>query len=189
MIRGILLAGGASTRFGSQKLLHRLPSGRTIGEQSAMHLVQGCGNVLAVVRPDSDELKKLLIGAGCEVLDTEDALQGMGSSLSAAVRASDDASGWVVALADMPFILPATIAAVHRRLTQGASIVIPVVEGERGHPVGFAFHWRDALSLLTGDAGARGVIQRHAKDVSEIAVKDPNIRRDVDKPSDAMQPS
>lgn len=183
-IRGILLAGGASTRFGSQKLLHRLPNGRTIGEQSALNLVEGAGNALAVLRPGSDELKQLLAGTGCEVMETDRAFEGMGGSLSAAIAATADASGWIIALADMPFILPATIAAVRDALMGGASIAIPVVDGERGHPVGFAAEWKAELIALAGDEGARRVIARNANRVCEVAVSDSSIHKDVDQPDD-----
>ena len=40
------------------------------------------------------------------------AQEGMGASLACGVMASPDASGWIVALADMPWIRPATIQSV-----------------------------------------------------------------------------
>ena len=46
----------------------------------------------------------------------------MGLSLACGVRASADAPGWVIALADMPYILPATIAALVRCLRRGAAL-------------------------------------------------------------------
>lgn len=183
-IRGILLAGGASTRFGSQKLLHRLPNGRTIGEQSALNLIEGAGNALAVLRPGSDELKQLLAGTGCEVMETDRAFEGMGASLSAAIAAAADASGWIIALADMPFILPSTIAAVRDALADGAPIAIPVVDGQRGHPVGFAAEWRLELEALTEDEGARHLIARCGDSVREVTVADSYIHKDIDEPLD-----
>ena len=46
--------------------------------------------------------------------------------------------GWVVALADMPWIRTETIAAVADALARGAMIAAPDYAGVRGHPVGFA---------------------------------------------------
>jgi molybdenum cofactor cytidylyltransferase len=56
--------------------------------------------------------------------------------------------------------------------------------GRRGHPVGFAASCRDELLGLTGDAGARGVLQRHAAEVVAVEVDDPGILQDVDTAQD-----
>jgi molybdenum cofactor cytidylyltransferase len=184
LIRGILLAGGAASRFGSQKLLHKLADGEAIGEKSARHFHEAIGNALAVVRPGSDELKSMLLRVGCEVLETERALEGMGGSLAAAIASLDRADGYVVALADMPFIEVSSIRAVRDALLAGASIAIPAVDGERGHPVGFSAEWTEALRGLSGDEGARRIVSRQAERVTEVAVNDQNIRRDIDTPQD-----
>lgn len=183
-VRGILLAGGASSRFGSQKLLHALPDGTPIGARSAAILREGVGNALAVVRPGDVALMRIFAEAGCDVLETPRALEGMGGSLAAAVSASADAEGWIVALADMPFIQPASILAVRRALETGASIAVPCVAGKRGHPVGFSAAWRGAFSGLAGDEGARRILVANADAVTQVPVGDAGIFRDVDVPGD-----
>jgi molybdenum cofactor cytidylyltransferase len=186
MIRGILLAGGASTRFGSHKLLYELADGASIGVRSAVNLIAGVGNALAVVRPGDDRLAALLRAAGCDILVTPRALEGMGGSLAAAIGAAGDAAGWVVALADMPFIRPDTIRPVMAALTDGAIVAVPVLNasGERGHPVGFAASLAGELMLLSGDQGARAVIGKHHAELVAIVTDDNGIVRDVDVPDD-----
>jgi molybdenum cofactor cytidylyltransferase len=186
MIRGILLAGGASTRFGSHKLLHDLADGAYIGVRSAGNLIAGVGNALAVVRPGDDRLAALLRAAGCDILVTPRALEGMGGSLAAAIGAAGDAAGWVVALADMPFIQPDTIRSVKAAIMEGAIIAAPVLSssGERGHPVGFSASLAGELMLLSGDHGARAVIGEHHAELVAIATDDGGVVRDVDVPDD-----
>jgi len=186
MIRGILLAGGASTRFGSHKLLHTLDDGASIGVRSAGNLIAGVGNALAVVRPEDGRLAALLRAAGCDILVTPRALEGMGGSLAAAIGGSRDAAGWVVALADMPFIQPGTIRSVKAALTHGAIIAAPFLNSsrERGHPVGFGASLAGELMLLSGDQGARAVIGKHRAEVVAITTDDNGIVRDVDVPGD-----
>ena len=58
-IAGILLAAGTGSRFGGGKLLHPL-EGVAIGVRSARNLLQAGLSLTAVVRPDSDQLVKLL---------------------------------------------------------------------------------------------------------------------------------
>jgi molybdenum cofactor cytidylyltransferase len=192
-VRGILLCGGASTRFGSEKLMEVIaaPSNERPGERlpmgaiSARAFVAALDRVLAVTRPGAAELRELLEAQGCEVMETDRALEGLGSSLAAGVEACGDADGWIVGLGDMPFIAPETIRAVHARLREGAPIAAPVDgAGTRGHPVGFSKRFRAELLALRGDEGARGVLARHRGELAEVVVDDPGIHRDIDRRED-----
>jgi len=127
---GVLLAAGRGTRFDSSgqsnKLLAPLAEhGMSVACAAARRLRASVPTVLAVVRPGDDTLAQALNAAGCDVIFAPDAARGMGASLATAVRASLDAQGWIVALADMPWIEPATISGIARRLDAGASIVVP----------------------------------------------------------------
>ena len=185
----ILLAAGSATRFGSDKLLHSLPHEVPIAIQAARHLKAVFGeNVLAVIRPEARELADLFRKEGCKVVGCETAAQGMGASLACAVRASRDAEGFVVALADMPFIRASTIAAVRDALAAGALLAAPYFRARRGHPVGLAAKFRPALEALEGDEGARKIIQADEKSLVKIPVGDPGVIRDIDTPGDLAPP-
>ena len=122
--------------------------------------------------------------AGCNTVVCRNANEGMGTSLAAGVRATSDAKGWVIALADMPFIRPETIRIVTKALQEGAAIVAPSFRGERGHPVGFALRFCEELSSLRGDNGAREFLGQHPEWVKIFEVDDPGVVHDVDKLSD-----
>ena len=186
MIIGILLAAGAATRFGSQKLLARLPDGRRMIEASAMTLLTACaGNVVAVSRRD-DELIKVLENTGCQIVINEHAEQGMGTSIAAGVAASANATGWLIALGDMPWIRVDTVATIIDALREssGTKIVVPIFGSQRGHPVGFTGDYRARLQSLTGDSGAREIVKSDANFVEEIDVDDAGIIADVDTRGD-----
>ncbi|MFM0738132.1 nucleotidyltransferase family protein [Paraburkholderia xenovorans] len=186
---GVLLAAGLGSRFDPDglhnKLLARMPDGTPVAHEAAHRLLRIVTRVLAVVRPGSDALARLLNDAGCDVVFTADAERGMGASLAAGIEASDDAEGWIVALADMPRIDIASIEAVARALDGGASLVAPFYRGQRGHPVGFGIAHRDALLTLDGDAGARSLLM--SQNVTRLDVDDPGILRDVDTPDDLLK--
>ncbi len=186
MIRGLLLAGGAATRFGGAKLLAATAGNASpIGIRAARALVAGVGNALAVVRPGDAVLARALREAGCDVHEAADSLRGLGASLSAGVKASREADGWLVALADMPRILPATHGAVAAAIARGAKLAAPVdASGRRGHPVGFSADLLGDLAALDGDVGARGIIERHRAWLEVVRVDDPGIFFDVDTPGD-----
>jgi molybdenum cofactor cytidylyltransferase len=183
-IAGILLAGGSATRFGADKLLHPLADGTPIAVASARNLIAAVPRVVAVVRPGAPELERALRAAGAEVTVCDRAAEGMGATLAHAVRAAGDAEGWVVALADMPFVRPETIRRVAEAIEGGAAIAAPQFGGERGHPVGFAGKFRAALGALAGDAGAREILKAHAAAVARVEVDDPGVVRDIDTPAD-----
>lgn len=192
-LRGILLCGGASTRFGANKLLEILPapSNERPGERlpmaaiSARAFVAALDRVLAVTRPGERELRGILESQGCEVMESDRALEGLGASLAAGVEATAGADGWIVGLGDMPFISPDTIRAVRARLEAGALVAAPVDRsGRRGHPVGFSAALRAELLSLTGDQGARALVTRHRDGLVAFAVEDDGIFRDIDRRED-----
>lgn len=181
--RGILLCGGSASRFGADKLLVTF-RGAPLVAHSARHLVAGAGNALAVIPPGAADLRRALEAEGCDILESADTRRGLGASLAAAVAASPHAPGWIMALGDMPLVLPATIAAVRAALEQGAAIAAPVHGNARGHPVGFSRELGSELRALDGDTGARSVLATHPQRVTAIEVDDPGILADVDIPAD-----
>ena len=187
-IVGLLLAAGSASRFGSDKLQHPLPHGVAIAVQSARHLRAGVSRVVAVVRPGAQETARALAAEGCEVAVCEQAATGMGASLACAVRAAGAADAYMVALGDMPFVRPSTIAAVRDALAAGALLAAPYWRARRGHPVGFAGSLRAELEALSGDEGAKRVLAAHEAQLVKVPVGDPGAIRDIDKPSDLAPP-
>jgi molybdenum cofactor cytidylyltransferase len=187
-IVGLLLAAGSAKRFGSDKLLHPLQHGVPIAVQAARHLKQEIHRVVAVVRPKSDDLAGLLQAESCEVVVCPNADEGMGTSLAYAVRAAGAADGYLVALADMPFVRPTSIAAVRDALASGAQIAAPYFRTRRGHPVGISGKFRSELEALGADEGARQLLAAHDAEVSKVPVGDPGVIRDIDQPADLAPP-
>jgi len=188
---GILLAGGQGRRFrasgGGDKLLHRLPDGRPVALAALEYLQAACVEVVAVLRPGQEEAASVLWDAGARIVISEDCAQGMGHTLAAGVKASAKANGWLLALADMPFIRSETVQLVTRALSEGASIAAPIFDGRRGHPVGFSASWREQLSVLKGDGGARELLQRHADCIHMIECGDEGIHADIDVLQDMLR--
>jgi molybdenum cofactor cytidylyltransferase len=190
-IVGILLAAGQGARFGGDKLLATLPMPSTgavvdvaIGAVSARNLIDAIPDSIAVVRPRDARLAAHFTDAGLRVVPCANADEGMGVTLACGIAAAGDAEGWIIALGDMPWIAPATIRAIAEAVVAGGDIVAPSYHGQRGHPVGFSRCHRDALASLTGDAGARSLIERNLGRITWIDVEDPGILRDVDTPGD-----
>jgi molybdenum cofactor cytidylyltransferase len=183
-IVGILLAAGIGRRFGSDKLMHRLPDGRPMALAAATSLLPACDRVIAVLRHDHGALADALSAAGCEILSCPEAEGGMGHSLAAGVSAAADAAGWIVALGDMPCIATHTHHAVATCLKTGASLVATDYRGQRGHPVGFSSVWFPELFRLTGDRGGRMILEANRQHLTIVSVDDPGAILDIDRPDD-----
>src|SRR5574343_985648 len=181
-INGILLAAGSSRRFGSDKRLQALADGTPMALAAARNLVASCPRSIAVIRPGDTALAELLAAAGLETVVCPAAGQGMGHSLAAGVAASGQAGGWLVALADMPYIQPASYRAVLAAVQGGATLARAAHGGRPGHPVGFAAGHRHALLALTGDQGGKAIIEAHPGAVAICSVDDPGVLKDVDQP-------
>jgi molybdenum cofactor cytidylyltransferase len=187
---GILLAAGLGARYDPTgrelKLLAAARRGPHVGAPiaaaAARSLRAVLPNVIAVVRPaDSDmqrQLHAVLRDEGCTLAPCHDADAGMSASIVRGITETPGASGWIIALADMPAIEASTVRAVARMLTNGALTAAPVYRAQRGHPVAFAAELRPELLALTGDAGARPVLLRHPPRL--IEVDDPGVLYDVD---------
>ena len=183
---GLLLAAGSASRFGSDKLRHALPHGVPIAVQSARTLRAELPEVFVVVRD------RAAVGAfeqeGCRVAVCENANEGMGASLACAARAAGPRDGYIVALADMPFIRRTSIAAVREALEKGAALAAPYWRARRGHPVGIAGRFHEKLTKLEGDEGARRVLAENERQLVKIPVGDPGVIRDIDRPEDLAPP-
>jgi len=184
---GLLLAAGSATRFGSDKLRHDLPHGVAIAVQSARHLTKELELVFAVVRPGAEDLASRLKKENCQIVVCDNAAEGMGASLACAARAAGRRDGYLVALADMPFVRPSSIAAVRDALAGGAPLAAPFFHARRGHPVGIAGAFYPQLLLLGGDEGAKAVLANHK--ILKIPVGDPGVIRDIDTPADLAPPA
>jgi len=197
-IAAIVLAAGASRRFGSDKLLHPLSlQGVTLplAAHSLLPWLEAFAHITVVIRPGADTFCSAIEAALGAIkssqihwIECADASQGMASSLVCGVRANLAAAGWLIGLADMPAVPKAAIAGVRKALLSGAALSAPIRDDRRGHPVGFASGYRDELLALRGDTGARRILERDMSKLAEINIDDAGIFADIDIPGDLQSP-
>ena len=182
----IVLAAGNSRRFGQSrnKLLAPLADGTPVALRTVRNLTAAVERVVAVVRAGDEPLAEVLGAAGVEVVVCAEAFFGMGHSLACGVRATHTARGWLIALADMPFVTPHTHGMVAAALDSGAPMAAPYHGQQRGHPVAFSARYYDELIALRGDQGARWIIDRHRGELVRLACDDEGVLLDIDSPAD-----
>lgn len=184
MIGAVLLAAGGSRRFGSDKLLAPLPDGTPVAVAAAATLVRASSQVIAVVRPGADALVEALHASGAQAVICPNAAEGMGTSLACGVAAASGWDGWLIALADMPFVSEQTVRAVVAAVAEGAALAAPSYRGTRGHPVCFGAAYRQALLALRGERGGRELVATVGDRLRRIDCDDPGVLADIDHPAD-----
>jgi len=183
----LVLAAGQGSRFGADKRRAILPDGRSLLAHSVERALAVFAEVRVVLR-DGERAEDFGLPDGCRVIHSPEAALGMGHSLAAGAAALQDCDAQAVAilLGDMPWIAPETLRALVDA-ANASTILFPLYHGQRGHPVLFGREFWPALTQLTGDEGARTVVQAHRDRCLVLDVSDSGVLRDVDTP-DALSP-
>ena len=108
----------------------------------------------------------------------------MGDSIAAGVGATLGANGWLILPADLPFIRSHTLRQI--ALSPPALATVPVVNGQRGHPVRFGPECCQQLLSLQGNQGASQVIKalEATNSVAFVDVDDLGCITDIDTLAD-----
>ena len=116
----------------------------------------------------------------------ENAELGMGNSLKSGVRHSSDSYGWMIALADMPFISTETIHSLSLELLKDAKLCAPVFQGVRGHPVCFSRALIKQLLAVDDSDGAANLVSKYRDELVEVQTNDRGVLHDIDVPDDLI---
>lgn len=187
-VAAVVLAGGASRRFGGgSKLLHRLGD-RTVLEHSLQApLGAGLREVVVVTGAYHEALAPLLAPYPVRVVANPDWPQGMSTTLKAGVVAVGPEPGAVIiCLGDQPYLPAHVVEAVANAFRRGAApIVAPELDGQRRSPVLFARALFPELLAIEGDEGGRAVVRRYQDQVHTIPADEASWFADIDTRADA----
>jgi molybdenum cofactor cytidylyltransferase len=189
-IHAVLLAAGAGRRMGGDKLLMKI-GGRTVFEIAlANHLGSTLSGVCAVVpgwidgfaevveRNAGDRITFVTMSAPCE----------MSASIKAGWRRvvdTTDAGSVMISLADQPLIGSGTLNILIDACRSSAKpVCIPTHRGRRGHPVIIARRLDKDIMELTGDRGARVIIESRPELVLEVEIAGDEVLLDLDRIED-----
>lgn len=186
MIAGILLAAGASRRFGSQKLLAPIGGVSLVRRTTERLMATALDEIVVVLGSDADAVGASLTGLDIRVVTNPDFAAGMSTSLRAGLAALPaTAEAALVALADQPAIGAEIIDRLvgHYRVHR-VPIVAPLYRGGmRGNPVLFDRALFGELRAVTGDEGGRSVVARDPRRVALVRF-DREMPGDIDVPGD-----
>jgi CTP:molybdopterin cytidylyltransferase MocA len=185
-VAAVILAAGRGSRFGGDrpKPLARLGPRSLLAHAVGAAAAGGLRPVVVVVGYRAEDVAAAA-GPMVRLVENPDWEDGMSASLRAGLAALAGDEGVVaaaVALADQPRIGPDAYRRVTAAQQEGAGLVVATYQGVRGHPVVIGReHWSEAMSL-SGDEGARSLLEKY--DVVEVPCDDTGSAADVDTPED-----
>jgi len=172
-------------------------SSRMRGTDKLMTLVDGCpllrlvveractaSNDVVVALPAGSKRRSIISDLDAKLIDVQGANQGMGTSIKAAVsHISEHATGVMVLPADMPDLTANDLSMIiqhfdkKQKITRGCA-----QDGTEGHPVLFPVSFLNDLLELSGDQGARVIIQGHP--IELVTLGENRALVDLDTPED-----
>lgn len=187
VLEAIVLAAGSGTRFGGGKLTAAWDAGVLLEGALAAAFAAPVRSVTVVIGADAQAVATAAraFDPRAVIVHAPDHAEGMGASLRTGIASLPaDADGVFVFLGDMPRVPASVLPSMAQALIKGALAVAPTFNGRRGNPVLLDRTLFPQLLALTGDAGARGVLQDLGARLVLIESPDDGVLFDVDEPSD-----
>ncbi len=192
-VAGILLAAGAGTRMGRNKLLDPLDGETLLRRAARRALTAGLDPVLVVVGHEAERARAEVEGLGCRAVPNPDHARGINTSLSAGIDAvPPEADVAVVLLADMPWVSVDMIRAVALRHAEtGAPVVASRYGDATAPPVLYARSLFAELRGGEGEGRGREVVGRHARAAAFVswpasALADLDVPDDIERVRDRI---
>jgi molybdenum cofactor cytidylyltransferase len=191
-LEAVVLAAGFGARFGGGKLTAPWADGVLLDGALAAAFAAPGRSVTVVWGADPAvpvAAQAFAERAGqasrLRLVNAADHAEGMAATLRAGIASlAPDTGGAFVFLGDMPRVPAAVLAKLAEALAAGASAAAPVFEGRRGHPVLFSAPLLPQLLTLTGDEGARAVLQKLGAALVTVEAPDEGVLFDIDLPGD-----
>jgi len=181
----VILAAGFSSRLGFNKLTLKIDGKSVIRRAVEPFIATPSRKVFVVTGFEEDKIRHALHGFSVEYIHNRQYPKGMSTSIKAALSFIQDGDGIFFHLGDKPFIEKRLVMEMVRIFEKRKpSIVVPVHNGMKGHPVliRIAPYIRE-IERLTGESGLREIIERHPEDIMHIQGIEGNIL-DIDTSED-----
>jgi molybdenum cofactor cytidylyltransferase len=142
---------------------------------------------VVVTGHEADAVRGALAGLDVRFAHNPDFADGMSTSLRVGVAAAgaEPIDAALICLGDMPRLRPEHFDTVIDAFRAGdpAEIIVPTADRKRGNPVLWPRRYFAEIAALSGDVGAKALIDRHTDRVRLVAIDDPAILVDVDTPA------
>lgn len=180
---GVVLAAGSARRFGGGKLLAPYGGAPLLHGALAAARAAPVSSVTVVTGADAAGVEACAraFDPGVRLVHAENHAEGMAASLRAGIASLPATVDAVfIFLGDMPRVPHAVLAPLADAVAKGAPAAAPVFAGRRGNPVVVGRELFPAVAGLTGDVGARALLQALGDRLALVEAPDDGVLFDVD---------
>jgi molybdenum cofactor cytidylyltransferase len=181
-VAGVILAAGRSTRMRpSNKLLEEIGGRAVIARVAETTLASAARPVVVVTGFEAERVAEALRGLDVLFVHNPDFAAGLSTSLRAGLAALPAKSdGALILLGDMPFVETGDLAALIDAMKELNSICVPARHGRWGNPILWGRAYFPEMMRLSGDAGAKRLLEVHRDRVTEVEAVSDGIFADLD---------
>jgi len=190
MITAVILAAGASKRFGRNKLLEMIngkPMIRWVVESALNSMVD---EVIVVLGFEAERVAETIKDLPCKIVVNENYKEGMSSSVKCGLRNTMNKSMAILVIpGDCPLIRSEDMnKVINRYLESRKPIVIATHKGKRGHPILISREiFEEVLRISEEGMGLKEVIKKHEGEIAYAETENEGVTIDIDSPEDLKE--
>ena len=186
MISAILLAAGKSKRMGGENKLVKKIQGTPLIQLSVKNILNSSVDELILVLGYQKEIIEKLINKNEKIkfVFNKNFESGMASSIKTGLdHLSNNTESFFISLGDMPMVN----ANIYNQLIKSKDIkeiIVPTYKGKQGNPVLFSKSMKEKIIEITGDAGAKKILNLNKNKILNIEINNQSIIRGFDTQND-----
>lgn len=189
MISALVLAAGEGRRMGTLKQLLPWSGGQTLLQHVVARVLacEGLGDIRVILGAGAGTIRPYLNSfhdTRLQICLNSCYQEGMLSSIRTGLEGLQGEAFFII-LGDQPFIRTEILDRMLCTFKEeNSSILVPVYEGRRGHPVLFSTTYIPEIMELEGEGGLRMLLRRYPRHIHHMSVHEEGIHIDLDYPRD-----
>ena len=186
MISAILLAAGQSKRMDGENKLTKEIQGVPLIKHSVKNILASSVDELIIVLGFQKEIIEKLIDKNNKIkfVFNKDFENGMASSIKTGLdNLSEKTEAFFICLGDMPMINHD----IYNQLIKSKDnkeIIVPTYKGQQGNPVLFDKSMKETVMNITGDVGAKKILELNKDKILNLEINDQSITKGFDTQDD-----
>ena len=186
MISAILLAAGQSKRMNGENKLTKKIQGIPLIKHSVKNILSSSVDELIVVLGYQKKIIEKLIGKNEKIktVFNRNFENGIASSIKTGLNhLSEKTEAFFICLGDMPLVN----YNIYNQLIKSKDnkkIIVPIYKGQQGNPVLFNKSMKEKIMNITGDVGAKKILELNKNKILSLEINDQSIAKDFNTQDD-----
>ena len=179
MISAILLAAGQSKRMDGENKLTKKIQGVPLIKHSVKNILAASIDELIIILGYQKEIIEKLIDKNKKIkfVFNKDFESGMASSIKVGLNhLSKNTEYFFICLGDMPMVNSDIYNQLIKSRNQ-KNIIVPIYNGQQGNPVLFDKLMKEKVMDITGDVGAKKILELNKDKILNLEINDQSIAR------------